>query len=146
MRKTSSVESKAPPDKEWPFLIEPEKILTWCITFKKFEYTTGQRSGTGTVFYVEEKAGGSLMKLNFVVTEWEDNRVVAFKMVSETGVKSYEQRWGLEAILPGSRFDFMEQVELPLGVLGKLIGKMLQGGSHTTVQKMLAKLKDLAEK
>jgi len=39
MRVERSVEIAAPPEKIWPFLVEPEKILEWCITFEKFEYT-----------------------------------------------------------------------------------------------------------
>lgn len=117
-----SVDIKAAPEKIWPFLVEPEKILGWCLTFRKFEYTGEQRSGIGTPFYVEEKAGSPLMKLNFTVTEWVENEKIAFKMTSGSFVKHYEQRWIIEAAPSGSRFTFMEQVELPYGVIGKLMG------------------------
>ena len=50
MKVQKSIEIAAPPDKVWPFLIEPEKILEWCITFLKLEYTGEQRSGVGTTF------------------------------------------------------------------------------------------------
>jgi uncharacterized protein YndB with AHSA1/START domain len=145
MKVQSSIELKASAEKVWPFLIEPNKILNWCITFKKFEYTTEKRSGIGTTFYVEEKAGGPLMKLNFQVTKWAENQNITFKMISGTGVKSYEQSWTLEIIPSGTNFTFTEQVELPFGIVGKLIGAMLQGGSQATVHKMLAELKSLAE-
>lgn len=69
MKVQRSIEIAAPPEKIWPFLVEPDKILKWCITLEKFEYTGEQRSGVGTPFYFEEKAAGGLMKLNFVVTE-----------------------------------------------------------------------------
>ena len=85
-----SVEIAAPPQKIWPFLIEPEKIMKWIITFQKFKYTTEQNSGVGTPFYVEEKAGGPLMKINFTVTEWVENKRLAASMVSGNMVKSYE--------------------------------------------------------
>ena len=71
MKVQRPIEIAAPPEKIWPFMVEPEKILKWCITFRKFEYTSEQRSGEGTTFYIEEKAGPTpLMKLNFTVTEW----------------------------------------------------------------------------
>ena len=71
MRVETSILIAAPPEKIWPFLVEPEKILKWCITFKKFEYTGEQRSGVGMPFYVEEKAGPMpLMRLNFKIREW----------------------------------------------------------------------------
>jgi len=145
MKVQKSIEIAAPPDKIWPFLIEPEKILKWCITFLKLEYTGEQRSGVGTTFYLEEKAGGPLMKLNFRITEWVENERVAFSMISGTFVKGYEQSWTVEATPSGSRFTFMEEVKLPYGIIGKIMGLFGQRGSEATVGKMLPKLKSLAE-
>ena len=145
MKVQKSIEIAAPPDKIWPFLVEPEKILKWCITFLKFEYTGEQRSGVGTTFYLEEKAGGRLMKLNFRITEWVENNRVAFSMISGTFVKGYEQSWTVEATQSGSRFTFIEEVKLPYGIIGKIMGLFAQRGSEATVGKMLPKLKSLAE-
>ena len=125
MRVQRSIEIAAPPGKIWPFLIEPEKILKWCITFRRFEYTGEQRSGVGTTLYIEEKAGPMpLMKLNFAVTEWAENERLAFRMTSGSGVKSYEQSWTIETIPSGSRFTFIENVELPFGIIGKLMDRL----------------------
>lgn len=145
MRVERSIEIAAPPEKIWPFLVEPDNILKWCITFKKFEYTSEQRIGLGIPFYVEEKAGGPLMKLNFAVTEWMENERFAFSMVSGTGVKGYEQSWTVEATPSGSRFTFVENVVLPFGIIGKLIGLVVQRSSEAHVKEMLAKLKSLVE-
>ncbi|MFC2071525.1 SRPBCC family protein [Chloroflexota bacterium] len=146
MRVQRSIEIAAAPDKIWPFMVEPEKILKWCITFKKFEYTSEKRSSVGTTFYLEEKAGPMpLMKLNFKVTEWVENERLAFRMTSGNTVKSYEQGWTVKATPNGSRFTFIEDVELPLGIIGKLIGLVGKRSSDATVKEMLAKLKSLAK-
>jgi uncharacterized protein YndB with AHSA1/START domain len=145
MRVQRSIEIAAPPQKIWPCLVEPEKILKWCITLEKFEYTSGQRSGMGTPFYFEEKAAGRLMKLNFAVTEWVENEKLAFSMTAGNFVKGYEQRWTVEATPSGSRFTFMEQIRLPYRIIGKIIGLFARRGSEATVREMLAKLKRLAE-
>ena len=145
MRVQRSIEIAALPDRIWPFLVEPEKILKWCITLHKFEYTSEQRRGVGTTIYFEEKAGGPLMKLNFTVTEWVDNERLAFNMTSGNFTKGYEQRWTLEVIPSGSRFTFMEDFKLPYGIVGKILGLFARFGSQANVEKMLAKLKSLAE-
>jgi len=145
MRVQGSIEIAAPPEKIWPFLVEPERILKWCITFEKFEYTSEQRSGVGTPFYLEERAAGRLMKLNFAVTEWLQNKRLAFSMTSGDFVKAYEQIWKVEATPPGSRFTFMEEIELPYGIIGKILGLFAQRRSEATVGEMLVKLKRLAE-
>jgi len=145
MKVHKSIEITAPPEKIWPFLVEPDKILKWCITFKKFEYTSEQCSGVGATFYLEEKAGGPLMKLNFRITEWVENKRVAFSMISGTFVKGYEQSWTVETTPSGSRFTLMEEVKLPYGIIGKIMGLVGQRRSESTVGKMLPKLKSLAE-
>ena len=146
MRVQRSIEIAAPPEKIWPFLVEPENILKWCITLKKFEYTSEQHSGVGTPIYFEEKTPVGLMKVNFAVTEWVEKERLAFSMTSGKGVKAYKQLWTIEAIPSGSRFTFMEGVELPFGVIGKIMGLVGKRGSQATVGQMLAKLKSLAEK
>ena len=145
MEVQKSIDLTVPPKRIWPFFVEPEKVMQWCITFRRFEYTGDQRSGVGTPIYIEEQAGGPLMKMQFKVTESKEDEKLALRMVTGTGVKSYEQSWSLEDIPSGSRFTFKEEVELPLGVFGKLLDPFLERMSAATVDKMLAKLKSLAE-
>jgi uncharacterized protein YndB with AHSA1/START domain len=140
-----SIEIAAPPAKIWPFMVEPEKILQWIITFQKFEYTAEKCSGVGTPFYVEEKAGGPLMKINFVVTEWVENERLAARMISGNMVKSYELRFTLESTPSGSRFTFLETTELPFGIIGKLIGAIGKRTAESHLKQCLAKLKSLVE-
>lgn len=129
----------------WPFLVEPEQILQWCITFEKFEYPAEQRSGVGTPLYIEETAAGRLMKLNFTVTEWVEHERIAFRMTSGEFVKGYEQSWTVEATPSGSRFTFWEEIKLPYGIIGNFIGLFARRISAATVNEMLAGLKSLAE-
>jgi carbon monoxide dehydrogenase subunit G len=53
MKLQRSIEIAASPEKIWPFLVEPEKIMKWFTFLKKFEYTSTQKSGAGTTFYYE---------------------------------------------------------------------------------------------
>ena len=145
MRVQKSIDIAAPTSKIWPFFVEPEKILQWCITFKKFEYTSAQHGGLEAPIYIEEQAGGPLMKMHFKITECIENEKLSLKMVSGTGVKSYEQSWVIMTTQTGSRFTFMEDITLPYGVFGKLLGLILEGMSASTVDKMLIKLKGLTE-
>jgi uncharacterized protein YndB with AHSA1/START domain len=140
-----SIEIAAPPEKIWPFMVEPEKILQWLITFQKFEYTTEQYGGVGTPFYVEEKAGGPLMKINFLVTEWVKNERLTAKMISGNMVKSYELRFTSEPTPSGSTFTFLETTELPFGIIGKLIGAVGKRTAESHLKQCLAKLKSLVE-
>jgi uncharacterized protein YndB with AHSA1/START domain len=145
MKVQKSIYIKATPEKIWPFFVEPEKVLQWCITFKKYEYTNKQYNGVGTAIYIEEQAGGPLMKMNFEITDCIANEKLSLQMISGTGVKAYKQDWSLEPIPSGSRFTFQEEVILPFGVIGRLLGSIMEGSSAATVDKMLARLKGLSE-
>jgi carbon monoxide dehydrogenase subunit G len=145
MRVRKSIEIAALPQEVWPFLVEPEKVLQWCVTFRRFEYTGERRSGVGTPLYIEEEAAGRLSKMQFKVTEWRENEKLALSMVSGAGYRSYEQQLSLEPSPSGSRFTFEEEIVLPYGVIGKLIGLVAERMSAATVDKMEARLKALAE-
>ena len=145
MKVQGTIQIAAPPQKVWPFLVEPEKILKWCITYQKFEYTGDKRRGVGATFYLEEKAGGPLLKANFAITEWMENQKLACKMTSGNFIKGYEQKMTLEAITSGSRFTFAEEVKLPYGPIGSVIGFLGKSSSQSHLKEMLSKLKSLAE-
>jgi uncharacterized protein YndB with AHSA1/START domain len=145
MKVQSTIDIAAPPKKIWPFLVEPEKIVKWCITYQKFEYTGDKRSGAGATFYLEEKAGGPLLKANFAITEWVENQKLACKMTSGNFIKGYEQKMNLEAITSGSRFTFAEEVKLPYGPIGSIMGFFGKSSSQAHLKEMMAKLKSLAE-
>ncbi len=112
---------------------------------RKFEYTGEQRGGVGAPLYYEERASGQTIKLNCVVTEWVENERLAFRMNSGTVMKSYEERWTVEATPSGSRFTLMYKGELPYGILGKLIGALGQRSSDAHVKEILVRLKSLVE-
>jgi len=145
MKVQKSVEIAAPPEKVWPFFVEPEKVMQWCTTFKRFEYCGAQHSGVGTPVYIEEQAGGRLSKMQFEVTEWKENEKLGLRMVSGASYPRYVQEYSLESSPAGSRVTFGEEIELPYGVIGKLLGVVGERMSAATVAKMEAKLKELAE-
>ena len=55
MKVQKSIDITVSPDKIWPFFVEPEKVMQWCITFRKYEYTNKQYYGVGTPIYIEEQ-------------------------------------------------------------------------------------------
>lgn len=83
--------------------------------------------------------------MQFEVTEWKENEKLALRMVSGGIYRSYRQEFLLERTPSGSRVTFMEAIELPYGVIGKLLGLVAEKMSAATVVKMEAKLKALAE-
>jgi len=145
MKVEKSIDIAAPSEQIWPFFVDSEKVLQWSITFKEFQYTGDQKSGVGTPLYIEEKAAGPLMKMDFEITEWEENERIRLQMTSSGPVKFYEQLWTLSPTDTGTKFTFYEEIVFPLGIVGKLIGLIGQGSSYKYVTEMQAKLKSLVE-
>ena len=145
MSLTKDIQVKVPAKEVWPYFTEAEKIMQWCITFKKFEYTSDQHYGVGAPIYIEEQAGGPLMKMKFEISDWKENEAVALRMVSGPMMKSYEQFWSLETTPSGSRISFREDIEFSLGIIGKLLNSIEARTSVGTIDKMLVKLKSLVE-
>ena len=98
MKVEKSIEISTTPEKIWPFLVDPVKILMWFDSFKKCEYMNEKHAGVGTAYYVEEKVPGPLRKINFEVTNWNENENLTLKMASGKNVKYYEIRWNLKLI------------------------------------------------
>lgn len=145
MRVEKSIEIAAPTERIWPFLIEPEKIMRWFTLLRKFEYTGDKRSGVGTTFYYEEKSGPRLMKLNFEVMEWVENERLAFIMTSGP-LKKDDEVWSIKATPSGSIVTLTMDVEMPWGIIGKIMDSLFVGrtvGKHQG--EILANLKTLIE-
>ena len=145
MKVEKSIEISATPDKIWPFLVEPDKILMWFDSFKKCEYASDKYSGVGTSYYVEEKVPGPLRKIDFEAKTWNENENLVLEMTSGKNVTSYEIRWNLKATQAGTTFHFVEEVGMPFGIIGKILGVLGQGTDNKRVEGMLIKLKNLSE-
>lgn len=145
MKVEKSIEISAPPEKIWPFLVDPAKIVMWFDTFKKCEYTSEKHSGVGTTYYVEEKVPGPLRKINFEVRIWDENERLTLKMTSGKNVNTYEIRWNLKSAQSGTIFHFVEDIGMPFGIIGKILGVIGQRTADKMVESMLIKLKNLSE-
>ena len=138
-----SVDIEAPPEKVWPYLVEPEKCKQWFTALKIFEYTSEEHGGVGSTFYWKEEAAGRIYEINFVTTEWVENEVFGYKQTSGS-FKSYEERWEIEATPTGCRFTFNDRIEFK-GVFGKVISIFAARNAQKTGGVVLANLKRLAE-
>ncbi len=144
MKIQKSVDIRAAPEQVWPFLVEPEKIMKWFTLLKKFEYTGAKRGGLKATFYYEEKSGPLTMKMNYVVTEWVENRRIVFVMTSGS-MKKDDQIWSLEPTAAGSRFTLIEDYEVSKGAVGRMVDSLSAGMIARGIEKILGNLKRLVE-
>ena len=144
MKVHMGVDIEAPPEKVWPFLVEPEKTMAWYTMLEKFEYTSEDR-GPGSTFYWEENVRGKIYWNHFQTTEWVENRVFAYEMTKSSFFKSYTERWEIEPTDTGCRFSFNDTLEFPYGPWGKVMGFFGERMARKSSQQVLQNLKRLAE-
>lgn len=145
MKVERSIKISATPEMIWPFLTDPRKIVLWFDTFQKCEFAGKTQNGPGTSYYVEEKVPGPLRKVNFEAVSWDEHKRLILRMTSGKNVSSYEIRWRLEPGQSGTTFHFTEEVGMPFGPVGKVLGKLGQRKANSMVEGMLVKLKKLSE-
>jgi uncharacterized protein YndB with AHSA1/START domain len=141
-----SIEIQAAPERIWPFLVEPEKIVQWCFTLRSFEYTSKETRGVGATFRYEERGRFRDIGITCAFTEWIEYRQLSFEMTEGNGFKSYIETWLIEPTPNGSRFTFFNQSELPFGLIGRVIEPLSRRRAEGTVDEMLNRLKRLVEK
>ena len=134
-----------PPEKVWTLLSDPEKILQWYLPLQRFEYTSDLRRAVGAPFQFEEKFAGRAFTLDCSITEWDEPKRFSFEMISGPMMRSYQETWTVEPTASGSRFTFAERAEFANPILNRVFDPLIGRMSGATINKMLAKLKTLAE-
>lgn len=145
MKIERSIVIDAPPERIWPFLVEPEKILQWYLPLEEFKYISEQHGGVGTTFYYVEKIPTGSTRLSFKATEWVENQRFAFTLTEGLWLRKYNESYTIESTPSGSNFMFLLEAEFPWGVLGRLFAAIMGMGSKANLKKMLPKLKELVE-
>jgi uncharacterized protein YndB with AHSA1/START domain len=139
-----SVDIDAPPERVWPYLIEPEKTMSWYTSLQKFDYTS-VRPGPDSTFYWEEDVRGKIYWNHFRTTEWVENQVFAYEMTSSSFFKAYTERWQIEPTASGCRFSFNDTLVFPYELWGKVMGFFGERMAKKSSQQILQNLKRLAE-
>ncbi|MCJ7780294.1 MAG: SRPBCC family protein [Acidimicrobiia bacterium] len=144
MKVSMSVDIDPPPERVWPYLVEPEKTMSWYTSLQKFEYTS-DGAGPDSTFYWEEDVRGKIYWNHFRTTEWVANRVFAYVMTSSSFFKAYTERWEIEPTASGCRFSFNDTLVFPYGPWGKVMGFFGERMAKKSSQQILQNLKRLAE-
>jgi uncharacterized protein YndB with AHSA1/START domain len=144
MRMHMGIDIEAPPEIVWPYLVEPEKAMSWYTMLTVFDWTDEDR-GPGATFYWEEEVRGKTYWNHFRTTEWEPNRVFGWEMTESSFFKGYTERWSIEPTVAGCRFSFDDNLVFPYGVWGKVMGFFGEKMARKSSQQILENIKRLAE-
>jgi hypothetical protein len=104
-----------------------------------------RKRGCGATFRYEEKGAVHRLSVDCVITEWIEHQRITFQMMGGTHFKSYIERWEIAPTGERSNFYFDQEVKMPYGIIGDLVGIYSARRAAKVVEEMLAKLKESVE-
>lgn len=138
---TANIE--APVERVWALLVDWEGSGAWMVDATTVEVVGEQREGVGTRVRAVTRIAGLAIEDRLVVVGWEEPRLIEIMHVGWPirGLAWFEtSAWN-----GGTRFDWGEELDPPLGPLGELGGLVLRRPIERVLAKSAMKLKALAE-
>lgn len=138
-----SAEIAAPPERVWTLLEDWEGSATWMVDATTVEVLGEQRAGVGTRVRAITRIAGVPLTDVMEVVRWEPPRLLSVRHHGWPirGLAWFEMR----PTAGGTRFEWVEELDPPLGPLGELGGRVLRVPIERVLRKSLGKLKRLAE-
>lgn len=133
----------APPARVWAILADWEGSEAWMVDATTVEVVGERRTGVGTKVRAITKIAGIPIEDRMLVVGWEEGRLITVRHV----------RWPIRGVAwfeisradGGTRFEWAEELDPPLGVLGEVGGRILRRPIERVLAKSADKLKRLAE-
>ena len=133
----------APLERVWALLADWEGSSAWMVDATTVEVLGEQSAGVGTRVQAVTRIAGLPLRDEMTVTQWEPPHlmVVRHHRAPIRGIAWFE----LSEENGGTRFDWVEELDPPLGPVGELGGIVLRRAIERVLSRSAAKLKALAE-
>ena len=144
MKVEKSIDIKTSPEKLWPLLVKRGNLLKWHHNAQEFDFIGDKDSGVGAKFYMVGKSGRIPMRSVCEITEWEENKLLAFREIWGM-TKKFETRYTIEPNKTTSRLTVFWDTVMPYWIIGQIMLWMMGKQWVEMTEKMLENIKNLAE-
>ena len=119
MRVDAEAVAPAPPEDVWLVLLRWERQPEWMVDAVSVRVVSPRRAGVGTRIGVRTRILGLPLLTDVLeVTEWDPPRRL---VMARRGFVQGTGTWRLESQSHGTRFEWIEEVQVPIPVLGELV-------------------------
>jgi carbon monoxide dehydrogenase subunit G len=124
---TMNIDIQAPPEKVWELVMDPHRFQEWVTIHKKLVSVDDGPPKAGTKMTQKLCLRGATFKVKWELAECEPPRLAHWKGKGPAGSHA-ETEYRLSAIDGGTRFDYRNSFDAPMGALGAAASKVLVGG------------------
>lgn len=134
---------EAPPEWVWKLLVDWEGSSAWMVDATTVGVVGERREGAGTRIRAVTRIAGAPLADEMIVERWEPGRLVQIRHLGWPirGVGWFE----LAPSGLGTRFEWAEEIDPPLGPLGEVGATLLRPYLERMLRRSAAQLKRLAE-
>jgi uncharacterized membrane protein len=133
----------APVETVFAYVDDYRNTTKYMKDLTKWKPVGSQTHGKGAHFEVAMKAGPRELGSDVLITQWTENKVVAW--VSQGGFKQ-SGKWAFKAKEGGCEATFDMEYEFPGGIAGRLIAKVAEPLVRMNIESSVDELKRQTEK
>jgi carbon monoxide dehydrogenase subunit G len=139
-----TVEIAAPPERLYEVIMDPRRLVEWVTIHHHLEDAPNGNLRKGSKLTQCLKLAGRKFKVRWQVVENEPCERVVWDGKGPVGSRA-RVVYGFESNSDGTRFSYMNQYDLPGGVLGRIAGRTVSRVTAKEVDGSLQRLKSLVE-
>ncbi len=144
MKVERSVQIAAPPERVYEVVMDPRRLGDWVTIHHELEDAPQTRLRKGSKLTQTLKLAGQRFKVHWTVVENEPRKKVVWEGKGPVGSTArVEYRFAPNG--DGTHFSYMNEYELPGGVLGRLAGLPVSRVTARELDGSLQQLKSLVE-
>ena len=144
MKVEKSIDIATSPEKLWSLLYQKENLLKWHPNAQEFDYIGDQHGGLGAKFYMLGKTGIRPMRSVCEITDWQENKRLAFHEILGM-TKKFETDFSIDPAGTGSKLTMVWDTVMPYWIIGQIMLWMMSKQWVEMSDKMLGNIKQLAE-
>ncbi len=140
---TVSRSIEAPVESVFAYVDDYRNTTKYMKDLTKWAPVGSQTHGKGAHFEVAMKAGPKVLDSDVLITQWTENKVIAWK--SESGFKQ-TGKWAFRAKAGATEATFDMEYEFGAGIAGKLLAKAAEPFVKMNIEASVDELKKQTEK
>ena len=139
-----TIQIDAPPEEVWDLVMDPGRLGEWVTAHRGIKGNPPLPLAEGDEFTQTLCVARKKFDVHWKLCEHEENNVAVWKAKGPRGTNA-DVRYAVSAADGGSRFDYLNEFELPGGPLKIAANRIAGGPAGRQARQSLANLKKLLE-